>query len=141
MHLIVYTSEFTLEESEAESVLTDIASKAKLNNPLMEITGLLFYHNRRFVQIIEGEKNSLEDLMSILDEDRRHKNVERIIDQETHKRGFKQWNMDTFNLSSSDIIKPEELKKITHAYKKNLQMDSEMLSSIYKTLLKTHGLA
>ena len=140
MHLIVYTSEYVSGEEGVSKDLTDITSKAKAKNPAAGITGLLFYHNERFLQFIEGEKNALEKLMSILASDSRHKNIEIIIDQEINKRSLAQWNMDTFNLSESENIELEELKAIRDAYKRNLVVDSEVLASFYKTMLKSHML-
>lgn len=137
MHLIVYTSEFTRDSSEADAVLSDIVGTAKKRNPSMGVTGLLFYHNRRFVQVIEGEKDSLEELIAILVKDNRHKNIERLVDQAIMKRGFREWNMDSFNLDSTDTISADELTNITNAYKANIQMDSEILVTVYKALLKS----
>jgi len=141
MHLIVYTSEFNLDNSKADITLSNISSKAKDNNPETGITGLLFYHNQRFLQIIEGEKQSLEDLMSIIAKDKRHRNIERLIDQPIKKRGFNKWNMDAFNLDSSETLNIDELKTITAAFKANIEMDTGMLVTIYKTLLKSHALS
>ena len=141
MHLIVYTSEFTLDDNKADIELSDIECKAKNCNPITEITGVLFYHKQRFVQIIEGERESLESLMTVLEKDNRHKNIERLVDQEINKRGFKQWNMDTFNLSKKGALNKSELEKITAAYNKNIEMDSAMLVTIYKYLLNTHELS
>lgn len=137
MHLIVYTSEFTRDSSDADAVLSDIVGTAKKRNPSMGVTGLLFYHNRRFVQVIEGEKDSLEELIAILVKDNRHKNIERLVDQAIMKRGFREWNMDSFNLDSTDTISADELTNITNAYKANIQMDSEILVTVYKALLKS----
>jgi hypothetical protein len=140
MHIIVYTSELAHINNDINNSLCDIVKKAKANNLKLGITGVIFYHNKRFVQIIEGEKDSLEYLMSIIEKDTRHKNIVRIIDEEINKRGFMQWNMDSFNLDENDKIDPEELENIRDAYKRNLKLDSELLVVIYKKLLASHTL-
>ena len=140
MHLIVYTSEYVSGDEDVSKDLSEITAKAKQKNPASGITGLLFYHNGRFLQFIEGEKQALDELMSILDGDPRHKNIEIIINQAISKRSLAQWNMDTFNLSESEKIELDELKAIRDAYKRNLVVESEILASFYKTMLKSHML-
>ena len=140
MHLIVYTSESTLKNTDINKTLDDISRKARLNNKNLNITGLLFYHNRRFVQILEGSTESLEKLLKIIEKDKRHKNIERIIDEEINKRGFEEWNMDSFNISENEEIDPVELKKITDDMKKNLVLDSLLLTTLYKSLLNSRDL-
>jgi len=135
MHFIVYTSEYIGKEEDINLVLDDIVKKSKINNPEHGITGLLFYHNQRFIQVLEGERDTLEGLMSILEKDNRHKNIQRILDQQIKKRGFKDWNMDSLNLAEGQDIDPDELMRIRDAYKKHLLVDSKLLVEFYKAML------
>lgn len=135
MHFIVYTSEYIGKEEDINLVLDDIVKKSKINNPVYGITGLLFYHNKRFIQVLEGEKEALEGLMSILEKDNRHKNIQRILDQQIKKRGFMDWNMDSLNLTEGQDIDPDELIRIRDAYKKHLFVDSKLLVEFYKAML------
>ena len=139
MHLIVYTSKYTGRKEDIDRVLDDIIKKSKINNPEHEITGLLFYHNQRFIQVLEGERDALEELMSIIEQDKRHKDIERILDQSIKKRGFMDWNMDSCNLSEDQDIDPDELIRIRDAYKKNLLVDSKYLVEFYKAMLVMSG--
>jgi hypothetical protein len=135
MHFIVYTSEYIGREEDINLVLDDIVTKSKINNPEHGITGLLFYHNQRFIQVLEGERDALEGLMSILEKDNRHKNIQRIFDQQIKKRGFEDWNMDSLNLDEGQDIDPDELIRIRDAYKKHLLVDSKLLVEFYKVML------
>jgi hypothetical protein len=135
MHFIVYTSEYIGKEEDINLVLDDIVKKSKINNPSHGITGLLFYHNKRFIQVLEGERDALEGLMSILEKDNRHKNIQRILDQQIKKRGFMDWNMDSLNLTEGQDIDPDELIRIRDAYKKHLLVDSKLLVEFYKAML------
>jgi len=141
MHIIVYSSEYTADNESIDNVLADIVTTAKANNPERGISGLLFYHNNRFLQIIEGEKDALEQLMSILENDNRHTKIERIMDQAIKKRGFEKWNMDVLNLPGDESIAVEELESIRDAYTKNLEVDSELLAYFYKTFLESRVMA
>ena len=135
MHLIVYTSEYIGRDEDINSALDDLVRKSQINNPEFGITGLLFYHNRRFIQVLEGDRKALEGLMSILEKDNRHKNIQRILDQPIKKRGFQDWNMDSLNLSEDQHIDPDELIRIRDAYKKHLLVDSRFLVELYKAML------
>ena len=135
MHFIVYTSEYIGKEEDINLVLDDIVKKSKINNLEHGITGLLFYHNQRFIQVLEGERDALEGLMSILEKDNRHKNIQRILDQQIKKRGFMDWNMDSLNLTEGQDIDPDELIRIRDSYKKHLLVDSKLLVDFYKAML------
>ena len=104
MHAILYISDYAGKEAELDTVLLDICTKAKRNNPNHGITGVLFYHNGNFLQLIEGEKEELESLMSIVGKDTRHSNITRLIDETIEGRGFADWDMDTFNLDDKKTI-------------------------------------
>jgi hypothetical protein len=135
MHLIIYTSQYVGDIDEIDKVLSDITITAKINNLESGITGLLFYHNNYFVQVIEGERDTLEGLISILENDNRHKNIERVVDEEINKRKFSDWNMDSFNLSEEDKIDPEELKKILDVYRNVLKVDAKSLVGFFKVMI------
>jgi hypothetical protein len=135
MHLIIYTSKYVGREKDIDEVLTDIVKKSKVNNLEFDITGLLFYHNGRFIQVLEGDRDSLEGLMSILEKDERHENIQRIVDQTIKKRAFKEWSMDSLHLSEDTIIDPDELIRIRDAYKKHLLVDSRLMVELYKAML------
>jgi hypothetical protein len=135
MHLIIYTSEYVGRAEDIDDVLADIVRLSKINNSEHDITGLLFYHNGRFIQVLEGDKDSLEGLMSILEKDDRHQNIQRIVDQTIKKRAFKEWSMDSLNLSEDSTFDADELIRIRDAYKKHLLVDSYLLTEFYKAML------
>jgi hypothetical protein len=135
MHLIIYTSKYVGRAEDIDDVLADIVVRSEINNLEFGITGLLFYQNGRFIQVLEGERDSLEGLMSILEQDDRHENIQRIIDQAIKKRAFEEWSMDSLNLSEGATIDPDELIRIRDAYKKHLLVDSKLMVEFYKAML------
>lgn len=140
MHLIVYTSKYVGNREEVDKALSDITEIAKINNIEFSITGLLFFHVDRFVQIIEGKKLSLEGLMEILEKDDRHKEIMRLIDEPIEERSYSDWNMDSFNLSDSDKLCSNELLNISRVYKETISTRSDLLTRFYKAMLATHEL-
>ena len=135
MHLIAYVSQAP-GLANKEFLLEDIVTVAKRENPKRGITGVLFYHDGHFLQVIEGEESSLRSLMSNIEADPRHSEVNYLIDTKTESRGFRQWNMDSFDLGSDRKIDRGVLTELTESFKKNLLPRSDMLVFYYKALLK-----
>lgn len=107
--LYCYISDYTQDLKGINGILRDISQTAKKRNPTLAITGVLFFHQGRFLQIIEGPHNYIEYLMERIQLDPRHKNIKTILDKEVNKRGFPDWNMDVFHLSEEEQISEEML--------------------------------
>lgn len=135
MHLIIYSSKLSPKVLHVDEMMTDVISKAKINNLKLEVSGLLFYHQGQFLQMIEGSKENLESLMSIIETDERHFDIHRIVDEKVTQRGFQEWNMDSFNLSDNETIETSELEAIISAYRKVVRMESETLVEFLKLLV------
>ncbi len=135
MHLIAYTSEASVPNDKVGSLMADIVFVAKRENPRHGITGVLFYVQGKFLQVIEGEEGQLRSLMKNIEADARHGNVEYLIDCKTEGRGFSDWNMDSFHLDASQQFDVEILRKLTRAFETSLLPKSDMLVFYYKTLL------
>ena len=92
MHLIVYVSAYTGEEGAIDEVLSDIINVSESYNADHQITGVLLYHNQRFVQFIEGPKAELETLMAKLEKTHVN-NIQRVVDDPIEERGFNDWSL------------------------------------------------
>jgi len=137
MHLIVYTSKYLGNHESIDSDLFDITKIAKIYNVQYKITGLLFFHKDCFVQIIEGTQQSLEGLMGILEEDKRHNQIIRLIDEPIKARSYSDWNMDSFNLSDSQSLDSDELINISRIFKETVSTRTDLLTRFYKAMLAT----
>ena len=136
MHLIVYMSEYIGGSSSMFSDIGDIISTSKKKNPERGITGILLYHQGKFVQVLEGEEEELRKLMKKIATDTRHTNVQILIDEDIPQRGFDQWNMDFFNLSDKESLDYEAMKEISRLYRKQPLIKSNQLVQMYETLIK-----
>ena len=136
MRLIVYISEFTGDKAKASEVLSSITETAKENNQKDDITGVLFYQNGKFIQIIEGEDEPLASIMKRIEADSRHTNLTYLVNEEVQSHGFEDWNMDAFNLSDSENIDTDELQKIYDAYRKITTLSGDTLALTYKALVE-----
>ena len=135
MHLIVYISDSLVPEEEINTVLAEITDVAKQRNLALGITGLLFYHQGKFLQILEGKKANLEELMGSINRDVRHKNVDVLVDEPIEIRSFSDWNMDSLNLSALHEIEPELLRAVKVAYSSSFLLDSLSLLDAFKVML------
>ena len=138
MHLVVYISKYTGARNEIDSVLSDISKHAASSNKRLWITGLLFFHEGYFLQLIEGRKEDLEILMSKLERDPRHCDLHRIVDEAISGRSFEEWRMDSFNLNDFDKLDLDSVKAILDVYKRNYTMDAGDLILFFKLALESH---
>ena len=95
---IVYVSIASkdLNELDLELLLKDIRSK----NQEKKITGLLLYNNGSFIQVIEGEKETIQSVFSIIKNDLRHSNVVKLHEDNIEKRAFPDWCMGFRKISN-----------------------------------------
>ena len=114
MHCITYISDYVPSSNNPNIDILNISSSAKRKNPKLNVTGVLFFHNNQFLQIIEGEKENLEILMKTIEKDKRHKNIQVIFNTKITERSFPDWNMDAFNIDEKRSVRETiiEFKKI-----------------------------
>jgi hypothetical protein len=97
----IYASTATRSFSEAQLATLIQGSRAK--NQLLGVTGILVYMSGRFFQILEGEAAVVEQLYAVIEGDRRHKEVTRIICESIHAREFQNWSMGLIDLSGDKL--------------------------------------
>ncbi len=134
MHMICYMS-FYNGKDDISKVLENIKETAKIKNRELQITGALFFHDGQFLQIIEGKEDRLRNLMALIEKDDRHCELDYLIDTPVEKRGFSEWNMDSFILGEGHKFEREMMKSLTLGFEKNLLPRSDTLVYFYKTLL------
>lgn len=78
-------------------------------NSSLGVTGLLVFQKRtgEFLQILEGGKEVVLNLLETIKSDKRHKRLNLIHEKEVAERGFKDWNMAFANMESIDKSKME----------------------------------
>jgi hypothetical protein len=85
------------------SDIQEIMRKAEKFNGENEITGCLLLYNRRFIQILEGEKEIIENLYSKIKQDKKHSNVNLLGTNETSTRIFPKWVMAFKEINDSQL--------------------------------------
>jgi hypothetical protein len=91
LYEMVYVS--LAEHAMAEAELRDLLCRAREANERHGITGLLVYHERAFLQLIEGERESVRRLFWAIERDPRHEHVDLIWEGPVRRRSFQHWSM------------------------------------------------
>ena len=99
MRQLLYVSNTNRDVPAAE--LGDILAAARRNNRALGVTGLLLNIDGGFLQILEGETQALDQLYTRIGDDRRHWNVQKLLDHEA-PRAFHEWSMGFERLDGQD---------------------------------------
>lgn len=73
--------------------ISGILSVARRNNAKDEITGMLIYKNRQFLQVLEGEAGKVEACYARVARDPRHSQIEVLSRCPARSRTFTKWLM------------------------------------------------
>ena len=109
MHLksLTYTSLARLDLQATD--LEAIHRTAREINALEGVTGLLIFNGVRFLQIIEGARSAIDELLARLYRDGRHSALEVRDEREVDRRDFPGWSMELVRVSASYFEARESL--------------------------------
>ena len=79
-----------------------ILEKSRENNSKLDISGLLIFHEASFIQVLEGPKSDVQQLMTKIKLDSRHKNLKILSQKNLEEKEFESWSMGFFNSSLSE---------------------------------------
>lgn len=91
LHELVYVSLAT--DNYGSSELMALLNEIRAKNLETGITGLLVYHDRQFMQVLEGEKDRVVEVYGTIRDDPRHQQVHTLWDGEISERSFADWSM------------------------------------------------
>ncbi|MFN4113541.1 MAG: BLUF domain-containing protein [Sphingomonadaceae bacterium] len=107
MRQYVYVS---TAENLASQEVTEILESCNRNNPFQGLTGLLLYNGRNFLQVLEGEHDSLERVMRRIEHDSRHHGISRLHDEPIDDRTCPDWSMRRLALGEPGDSRRERLE-------------------------------
>ncbi len=103
---LTYTSQAELGLSARD--LADIQERARHLNALDGITGLLVFDGNRFLQIVEGSPEAIDNLVDRLRRDSRHSALEIRDERLVEERSFPDWSMELVRVSAGYLkARPE----------------------------------
>jgi hypothetical protein len=98
--------------SEAKSTmniwdLPAIVDCSKASNKLHSITGILFFDQGYFGQILEGTRSAVEETWGRIQKDSRHHNIKFLGIAEIEERHFPKWSMKLFDAQEFSVTFPQ----------------------------------
>lgn len=87
--LYISTAATGLRTGEADTIL----ATSQRNNTRDGITGLLYFDGKRFLQALEGDSMALEQTLTRIERDARHRAIVILSDREVAEREFGDWSM------------------------------------------------
>ena len=91
MEQLLYISESRMDAATADAGVRDIVALSRINNPPVQITGVLLFTGRYFVQILEGRTQPLDRLIEAICQDTRHFDVRIKSRLPITTRNFPDW--------------------------------------------------
>ncbi len=108
---LYYASTATEKYSPME--IGNILDACRHNNPSLNVTGMLFYGNRYFLQCLEGPRRNINITYAKLLQDQRHDDVQILDFKEIATRYFEEWSMKYIRSTSviTKIMKETGLRE------------------------------
>ena len=101
---LIYVSEAAIPFN--DEILTDILKTSRKSNKEKDITGILLFRAKCFMQLLEGPKEEVETLYHKITLDERHKNFIIVSKEDIDSRVYPEWSMGFEQLS--DVAKGED---------------------------------
>jgi len=134
LYRIIYLSSGLKDLTSSD--VKEILVKAKENNREKNITGVLLYLDKNFIQVLEGEKEDVIKLYQKISLDHRHKNVIKVIEGNIASRQFDRWDMGFIEIDSDDLKDLSEFKDFNF---KNIFSKTDFIAETFlTTFLKSH---
>ena len=73
--------------------LFDVLRDSRAKNTRLGVTGLLLHVGGNFMQLLEGEEATVDDLYDTIASDPRHRSIKRLLTLPTRTRLFMDWAM------------------------------------------------
>ncbi|WP_421877103.1 BLUF domain-containing protein [Marinoscillum sp.] len=138
LYFLVYVSYSARELNDA--AMEQLLHVARHYNKSNDISGLLLHYNDRFIQVLEGPKESVQKLYAKIQKDKRHHSPTVVFEGPIQSRIFKNWSMgyekvnEKNDLISEDITLLQQLFDGDHSshpivrimsrfYEKNINID------------------
>ncbi|MCG8380396.1 MAG: BLUF domain-containing protein [Proteobacteria bacterium] len=131
MYELIYCSHATKDFSEDE--LVEMLTTFRACNNVHKVSGILVYDKMEFIQLIEGEKKTIQQLYNNICNDKRHSNINLFFEGPIRDRNFPDWSMgfirnkklgqkiigysDIFDQNLSAVITDKQHSIGTHLFK------------------------
>ncbi|MGT2425584.1 BLUF domain-containing protein [Amnibacterium kyonggiense] len=101
---IVYSS--AAQEDFAPADLQGLLVQSRRANEQAGLTGLLVYRDGRFLQLLEGEDETVRATMHAIETDARHGQIRVLLEDRIESRQFPDWTMGYTDLTDGSVDVP-----------------------------------
>jgi len=101
LHRLVYTS--VRKPNCTDEEIRKILASCEKNNPGKNITGVLLHSDKRFIQYIEGDGETIRNLYDHIEDDPRHAGVNLRSFEQIPERKFGSWHMGYKDVSKEKL--------------------------------------
>jgi hypothetical protein len=106
---LIYLSESTIDFSQQD--LRELLTKARENNSRLGVSGMLLFKDGNFLQVLEGEKETVLALYKKISLDTRHTRITALFQSFSAQRDFPDWSMGFQDLNSPETT---NIPGVTH---------------------------
>jgi hypothetical protein len=114
------------------TVTGSILESARVHNRVAGITGVLCQGQGLFIQVLEGERRTVNRLYNSIIKDKRHQDVELVSIEEIQERKYPNWSMAHVVISENDPI-----IQLKHPEFDPFEASGKQLNSLIDDLLKS----
>ncbi len=83
--------------------LVELLTKSRINNKAIGVTGMLLYKDGDFMQVLEGEKTVVLQLLEKIKQDKRHSGIIVVLEEEVDESVFSEWSMGFRNMEDASL--------------------------------------
>ena len=121
-------------EKEIENILNSCIK----NNPESEVSGVLFYNEKKFLQLVEGEYKIIMDTYDKIKKDFRHENCVMLSCSPIKEKSFTSWSMGLKKIDNSLALltntNEDEKKYLTSLLAGNEEKDGSKALKLIKKI-------
>lgn len=115
--------------------LISLCAKFAANNSKLNLTGLLLRIGNCFVQVLEGDNQTVLDLVQTIIKDPRHRNF-RVLDQRlVSTRAFNEWSMNFIDLDAEYALRLPMIRELREHVRMITEKPENTSESVVRLLL------
>ena len=111
-HQVIYVS--SSREYDITRFVNDSLPAIRENNARLDVSGILLFADGTFLQVLEGDKETVHDLYDKISRDSRHQGTKILLERETPRRSFPDWSMGWEEINDDHPL-AHELRKVSSA--------------------------
>ena len=135
LEIYAYTSLYAGQPDQLASVIDWIRSFSAVRNVELGITGAIVHDRGRFLQVLEGERASIDTLVTALARDPRHRDMTKLVRAPIRERTFAGWSMAVYDTGADTSVDTSvdkktsggaattiDLERMTEAFRANFRL-------------------